>query len=142
MLDDDQEWHKVSLRVFGDDLDLAAVTSALGLKPDVTGRMGDHVGGNPRYAIYETNVWVHRYTESDSLTFSVQLSELMTRLEARAAAVRELLARPGVTAEFFLGFSSGSGQGGFTLPASLLIRIARLGIAITLDLYPPTVPEG
>ena len=125
-----------------DNVDLAAVTSALGLKPDVTGRMAEHHRGNPRYAIYETNVWVHRYAEIESLTFSDQLSELMTRLEARAAAVRELLARPGVTAEFFLGFSSGNGQGGFTLPASLLTRIARLGIDITLDLYPPTVPEG
>jgi len=64
MLDDDQKWYKVSLRFLGDDLDLAAVTSALGLKPDVAGLIGEHIGGNPRYAIYETNVWVHRLTIS------------------------------------------------------------------------------
>src|SRR5437899_1482245 len=115
MLDNAQKWYRVSLRFFGDDLDLTAVTSALGLKPEVTGRTGDDIGGNPRYAIYETNVWVHRHAENESVAFSDQLSELMTRLESRAAAVRELLARPGVTAELFLGFSSGNGQGGFTL---------------------------
>ena len=137
MLDEDEKWHRVSLRFLGDDLDLAAVTSALGLKPDVTGRIGEDIAGNPRYAIYETNVWVYRYTEMDNLTFSSHLSEFITRLEDRSEAVRYLVARPGVTSELFLGFSSGNGQGGFTLPASLLARIAALGLDVTLDLYPP-----
>jgi hypothetical protein len=141
MLDEDQKWYKVSLRFLGDDLDLPAVTSALGLKPDVTGRVGEHIGGNPRYAIYETNVWVYRYTETDTVAFTEQLSDFIGRLEHRAAAMRELLARPGVTAELFLGFASGNGQGGFTLPASLLARIANLGLDISLDLYPPSVEE-
>jgi len=142
MLDDDQKWYKVSLRFLGDDLDLAAVTSALGLKPDVAGLIGEHIGGNPRYAIYETNVWVHRYTDNDSLTFDHQLSEFITRLESRGRAVRELAARPGVTAELSLGFSSGNGQGGFTLPSALLTRITSLGLDVTLDLYPPMVDEA
>ena len=51
MLDDDQKWYRVSLRFLGDDLDLAAVTSALGLKPDVAGPIGEHTGGNPRYGL-------------------------------------------------------------------------------------------
>src|SRR2546422_1689709 len=142
MLDDDQKWYRVSLRFLGDDLDLAAVTSALGLKPDVAGRIGEHIGGNPRYATYETNVWVHRYTEDDGLTFNEQLSEFIIRLEGRGETVRELAARPGVTAELYLGFSSGNGQGGFTLPAPLLTRITGLGLDVTLDLYPPTVDEA
>src|SRR5437867_4489195 len=142
MLDDDQKWYRVSLRFLGDDLDLTAVTSLLGLEPDVTGRVGDHIGGNPRYAMYETNVWVYRYTENEGVTFDNQLSEFITRLERRAKSLRELAAQPGVTAELFLGFSSGNGQGGFTLPVSLLTRIASLGLDVTLDLYPPTVDEA
>ena len=105
----------------------------------MTGRIGEHIGGNPRYALYRTNVWVHRYTEDDSFAFNDQLSEFITRLESRGEAVRELVGRPGVTGELWLGFSSGNGQGGFTLPAALLNRIARLGLDVTLDLYPPTV---
>lgn len=141
MLDENEKWHRVSLRVVGDDLDLAAVTTALGLQPDVTGRIGEHIAGNPRYAIYHSNVWVYRY-RMDDLTFSQQLLEFITRLEDRAHAVRHLVARPGVTAELFLGFSSGNGQGGFTLPASLLTRIAALGLDLTLDLYPPTADKA
>jgi hypothetical protein len=123
-------------------LDLAAVTTALGLQPDVTGRIGEHIAGSPRYAIYQSNVWVYRYTEMDDLTFSQQLLEFITRLEDRADAVRHLVARPGVTAELFLGFSSGNGQGGFTLPASLLTRVVALGLDLTLDLYPPTADKA
>ena len=91
---------------------------------------------------YQTNVWVYRYTEMDDLTFSHQLPEFITRLEDRADAVRHLVARPGVTAELFLGFSSGNGQGGFTLPASLLTRIAALGLDLSLDLYLPTIDKA
>jgi len=139
MLTDDEKWYKVSLRLSGEELDLRATTAALGLEPDVTGRAGEHIGGNPRYAEYETNLWVYSYTEDDGVRFSDQLEEFVTRIEGRAAAVRALTARPGVVAELFLGFSSGSGQGGFTLPASLLARIAALGIDLSLDLYPPTI---
>jgi hypothetical protein len=112
MLDDNQKWYRVSLRFLGDDLDIAAVTRALGLKPDVVGRIGEHIGGNPRCATYDTNVWVYRYTDDDGLTFNEQLSGFITRLEGRGDSVRELAARPSVTAELFLGFSSGNGQAG------------------------------
>jgi hypothetical protein len=141
VLEDDEKWHKVSLRFLGDDLDLAAVTNALGLMPDVTGRIGEHIAGNPRYAVYDTNVWVYRYAAMDHLSFSTQLSQFIARLEERSETIRHLVEGPGVTAELFLGFSSGNRQGGFTLPASLLARIAALGFDVTLDLYPPTVRE-
>ena len=113
-------------------MDLAAVTNALGLKPDVTGRIGEYIAGNPRYAVYETDLWVYRYAAMEHLDFSTQLSQFIGRLEERSETIRHLVERPGVTAELFLGFSSGNGQGGFTLPASVLARIAALGLDVTL----------
>jgi hypothetical protein len=141
MLDRDQRLFNASLRIFGDELDLAAATRTLGLEPSSTGRIGEHINGNSRYAKYDTNVWVYSYAETFRSPFSEQLSEYVARLEERAEAVRALLSRPGVTAELFLGFSSSNGQGGFTLPASLLARIAALGLDVSLDLYPPTADE-
>ena len=38
----------------------------------------------------------------------------------------------------FCGFSSGNGQGGFTLNPELLARLAVFGVELSLDLYPPT----
>jgi hypothetical protein len=138
MLNDDQKWYKVSLRFFGEGLDVSSVAAKIGLKPDVVGRLGEHIRGNPRYALYETNLWVHRYTDDDALPFCDQLTELVTRLEQRSKSIRALTSAPGVGGELFLGFSSGNGQGGFTLPVELLARIAALGLDLSLDLYPPT----
>jgi hypothetical protein len=128
----------VSLRISGDNLEPSEVTAELGLRPDVTGRRGEHIRGNARYAVYETGIWVHSYEEG-SLVFEDRLDAFISTLEARAEAVRALTTRAGVGAELFLGFSAGNGQGGFTLSASLLGRIAALGLDLTLDLYPPTV---
>ncbi|MBI5850621.1 MAG: DUF4279 domain-containing protein [Planctomycetes bacterium] len=142
MLGDDQKWYRVSLRFLEDNLDISLVTAKLGIKPDVTGRIGEHIGGNPRHAIYETHLWVHSYTEDDASPFSEQLEGLITHLEERTAAIRDLTNQPGVGAALFLGFSSGNGQGGFTLAAALLARISKLGLDLSLDLYPPTDVEA
>jgi hypothetical protein len=40
------------------------------------------------------------------------------------------------------GFSSESGQGGFTLDSDTLERISKLGVRLSVDLYPPGPPEG
>jgi hypothetical protein len=138
MLNDDQKWYKVSLRFFGEGLDVSSVAAKIGLKPDVVGRLGEHIRGNPRYALYETNLWVHRHTDDDALPFCDQLTELVTRLEERSDSIRALTSAPGVGGELLLAFSSGNGQGGFTLPVELLARIAALGLDLGLDLYPPT----
>jgi hypothetical protein len=114
------------------------LAAKIGLKPDVAGRLGKHIRGNPRYALYETNLWVHRYTDDDALPFCDQLTELVTRLEERSDSIRALTSAPGVGGELLLAFSSGNGQGGFTLPVELLARIATLGLDLSLDLYPPT----
>ena len=114
------------------------LAAKIDLKPDVAGRLGEHIRGNPRYALYETNLWVHRYTDDDALPFCDQLTELVTRIEERADSIRALTSAPGVGGELLLAFSSGNRQGGFTLPVELLARIAALGLDLSLDLYPPT----
>src|SRR2546427_10965299 len=111
MLADDEKWYKASLRFSGEELDLRATTAALGLEPDVTGRVGEHVGGNPRYAEDQTNGWGYRYTEDGAVRFSDQLEELVTRPEGPAAAVRGPTAPPGGVAELFLWVSPGKGPG-------------------------------
>jgi hypothetical protein len=40
-------------------------------------------------------------------------------------------------ADFFCGFSSENGQGGCTFSVALLERLAKLGVPLALDLYPP-----
>lgn len=140
-LENDERWYRVSLRFFGDQLDLDAVTAAIGLEPSYVGRMGEHIRGNPRYAIHRTCIWRRSYDEELESPFSILIAKFLDQLQDRADAIRVLTAQPGVEAELFLGFSSGNGQGGFDLPPSLLARLADLGIGLSLDLYPPMPGE-
>jgi hypothetical protein len=64
---------------------------------------------------------------------------ILDRLEPRLDALRTLSAKYRV--DLFGGFSSGSGQGGFTLDSTTLARIAKLGVPLIVHLYPPRVRE-
>lgn len=133
----DEKWLRACLRIHGDELDLDRVTQSLGLKPDFSGRKGEHIGDNPRRAVFESNLWGLRSNDEFSASFEQQLQAFVARLEERGEALSALARRPGVDAELLLGYSSSGGQGGLTLSAELLARIASLGLDIYLDLYPP-----
>jgi hypothetical protein len=63
------------------------------------------------------------------------LKWVLDTLEPRFELIRELAAV--YKMDFFCGFSSGNGQGGFDLNGEMLARLARFGIPLTLNLYPP-----
>jgi hypothetical protein len=63
------------------------------------------------------------------------LKWLLNLLEPKAGIIKGIADR--FCVDLFCGFSSENGQGGFRLDARLLQRIASLGIAFSLDLYPP-----
>ena len=133
----DWKWLSACLRISGDEVDPDSVTKALGLEPNFTGRKGQRVGGKSKSAVFESNLWGHIFSEEFHEPFDAQLSEFVGRLEKRGKQLRALYDRKEVGAELLLGFASSNGQGGFTLPAELLARIAALGLDVSLDLYPP-----
>lgn len=135
---EDENWYQVSLRVVGDGVDPDAVTIVLGLEPRYTGRAGEHIRRNPKYALHETSLWTHSVTDDSSVSFEDQIAPLLDHLEARPAAA-ELFRQPDQEAELFLGFSTGRGLGSFAFfPPPLLSRLGALGLGIKLDLYPPS----
>jgi hypothetical protein len=75
--------------------------------------------------------------ESDLLD---HLKWLLDALEPKVGIIAELSKKYRI--DFFCGFSSGSGQGGFTLDEVTLRRIAKFGIAMNLDLYPPPMESS
>jgi len=64
------------------------------------------------------------------------LTSLCDRLEPVASKLAAITDR--CHYDIFCGFSSGNGQGGFTLSPGLLSRLAALAIELVVDLYPPT----
>ncbi len=134
-----EKWFQVSFRLMGDSLPVDEMSTKLGIEPSNISRKGEHIKANPRYAKYQTNVWGLIWTKDSSVSFEDQISDLLDVLEHKQSALAEVLAMPSVRGELFLGFGSVHGQGGAHFPASLLLRIAALGLDIDLDLYPKTI---
>jgi hypothetical protein len=65
------------------------------------------------------------------------LNWLLDSLEPKLVVVRTLSEKYQI--EFFCEFSSGQGEGGFTLDSNTLTRIAKFGIRLVVDLYPPSM---
>ena len=136
---DDEKWYRVSLRAGGSDMEPDEWTKSLELAPRYSALAGEHIRQNPRYARHRTSIWTHDVTGDDpSVPFADQIPPLLDHLEARSAQLARLLARGDVEAQLFLGFSSGNGQGGAFFSPDLVARIGSLGLAISLDLYPPS----
>lgn len=80
-------------------------------------------------------VWVLQSSLPQDRGMEEHLAVLLEFAESRADALRALL--PDCRMDIFCGFSSGSGQGGFSLSPQLLRRLADLPLTLGLDLYPP-----
>jgi hypothetical protein len=148
VLEEDEKWFAVSLRLWGDGLPLDEIESLLTLTPTRIGRVGESVptkirpGVDPdRVAKFRTNLWLWTSPSPSSMPFEEQITSLLGMLEPRRAAVEHILSIPGTSGELFLGFSSGNGQGGARFSSALLSRVGSLGLSILLDLYPPVADD-
>ena len=143
MLSDDDKWYSVSLRLEGDKLDPFSVEQALGLPPTTIGRTGERRKGKDGrlYAPYETNIWIYSLPSSTTTPFNTQLEGLFATLGSRIEALAALCKGEGVSGVVFLGFGSGCGQGGDTISPDVLAQLARAGLFLCLDLYPPSIDE-
>ena len=137
-VDDEGKWSRASVRIFGETLQPEEIEAKLGLKATRT-----HVKGQPRSRRYNVpwrhSLWSLESPLSDDHDMADHLKWLLDRLEPRLDVIMALSAEYRV--DLFCGFSSGSGQGGFTLDSTTLARIAKLGVPLVVDLYPPGVDE-
>jgi hypothetical protein len=96
--------------------------------------MGQHHSGGS--GVWRESAWILSSPLDKSENLAKHLKWLLDRLEPKAVAVRALWEKYRV--DIFCGFSSGSGQGGFALYPETLARLAKLGIPVGFDLYPPS----
>ena len=137
-VDDDGKWSRTCIRIFGETLQPEEIEAKLGLKATRT-----HVKGQPRSRRYNVpwrhSLWLLESPLSDDHDMADHLKWLLDRLEPRLDVIRTLSAEYRVG--LMCGFSSGSGQGGFTLDSTTLGRTAKLGVPLVVDLYPPGFAE-
>jgi hypothetical protein len=143
MLSGDDKWFAVSLRFMGTGFNPRDVEGRIGLPPTSMRVIGEKWTGKTgrEYGPAKNNVWSHRLEAADDLGFELQIRTLLDRIAAHSDAVRTLAGKDQVEAELFCGFGSGNGQGGDIISADTLGQVAALGLALSLDLYPPDIDD-
>ncbi len=122
--------------MIGEELTPDEVGAILGLEATRTHRKGQ-LRSLRHEGVWDKSFWYFQSPLGPDREIADHLRWLLDSLEAKADALAALSEKFRI--DFFCGFSSGSGQGGFTLDAVLLSRLARLGVPLVLDLYPPSI---
>ena len=141
MKSEDKKWYRASLRLSGDSLPIDEIETKLGLTARSVSKKGVPLNRykSPILNVpLETNVWCSKRLTEDDVPLENQIELYLEKLELKKDVLREILSLPDVEGEFFLGFSSENGQGGAYFSAELLKRVTDLGLALSLDLYPPS----
>lgn len=134
------KWTAVCLRIVSSELTCGDITSQIGLQPTKCHEKGTLASPrNPRSHRLESSAWILDSGLEDGADAKQHFEALLTLIEPRSDKLAVL--RSSCRIEFFIGYWSGNGQGGFVLPADLISRLASLSIDWSLDLYPPTGPE-
>ncbi|MGB6975338.1 MAG: DUF4279 domain-containing protein [Terracidiphilus sp.] len=133
--EDDMKWSRATFRIFGDSLGLEEVTSSLGIQATSSGLKGEILSSSRLKKPLRTSIWRLASPLNTEQPLEDHLNWLLDVLEPKSDVVSKLAKEFDV--DFFCGFSSANGQGGFTLDPALLARLARLTVPLFLDLYPP-----
>ncbi len=125
-----------TFRVIGESLDLAGLTSQLGISPSFTRSKGEKIETSSRPLESRTNIWAletERKLKSTSL--ERHLIFLLDQLEYARETIIELAADPSIRVEFHCYWLSETGHGGPVLSCEVLRRITNLGADLDFDFY-------
>lgn len=133
-MNDDRKWSRAGLRLFSTMLAPDEIGEVLGLQAARSFRLGDPISSRSRGVRPQHGFFVKSGVSADE-PLEEHLIALLALIEGVGDRLQSL--RSQVDADIFCGFSSGNGQGGFTLSPPTLRRLADLELDLILDLYPP-----
>lgn len=120
-----------TLRVFIDDRDPDEISAVLRVAPTRVFRSGE-----PRAmgAPYRSGGWFLSTQELDSLEVGDHIDHLLGHAEGARAGLSEL-ATSGVRSDVLCYWATDDGQGGPSLSANQMQRLAALGLPVAFDVY-------
>ncbi|HEU5314744.1 MAG TPA: DUF4279 domain-containing protein [Chloroflexota bacterium] len=131
---------RVSLRVLGEDLDPDAVTRALGVAPSDSLRRGDPVTRGAR-RVHAIGLWSWDAGAPATAPLAEHLARIAARFGARARAIGDL-AGAGLRVDVYCSYFAGGRLSQIRLEPDALGALARLGVALTLNVYCPEDGEA
>jgi len=135
VLEDNSKWSKASIRISGDTLRPEEISMELDLKATRSGLKGERLEGSPRMRPLRNSVWILNSPLDNQYPLENHLEWLLDALEPKLEVINGIARK--YETDFFCGFSSENGQGGCNLSTALLQRLAKTGVPLVLDLYPP-----
>ena len=136
-MSEDEKWSQATLAIHSERVTDEEIAATLGLRATRTHSKGQPRGkAGGRTFVFKDWAWLLSSPMGGDPDLVRHLKWLLDTIEPKLEALGMLRANCRVVLS--CGFSSGNGQGGFTLDTDTLGRIARLGIPLVLDLYPPT----
>jgi len=129
-----------SIGFYGDDLDPAEITKALGAEPTVGVRKGGvwHTKSGAEKTARQGS-WRVEAERCQPGDLEAQINDLLDRLSDDLPAWREFAQR--YRGRVFCGLFLASGNEGLTLHAPTLVRVGERGLLIDLDIYGPDLPD-
>lgn len=132
-------------RLLSDDSDPESVLRALGVAATKSWRTGDPL--SDRYGCHAhtgARFFDVRHEPHDGIWIDAALSSLLDAVSASSDMWRDLMTRYQVDVFCGLFSSNGTGHEGFSLPASLVKRLAERGLSIGFDIYddPRSPPQA
>ena len=134
-MNEDEKWSSAAFVATSKTLSLNQIQEIIGLPPSRFHNIGDPVSSRSSTPVHNRDYYSIQSKSLESESMEQHIEEILSLLEPRMDAIRRLSSEANLC--LFCGFSSGNGQGGFGLSPELLSRLARLGLEVVLDLYPP-----
>ena len=134
-LKNESRWSKAALCIYGETLQPDEISSALGLQPTNSGLKGQRQSKYPNARELRRSIWILDATVDEHLPLQDHLESLLDALEPRLIAISGIAKQ--YDTRLICGYSSEHGQGGCTFDAALLGRLAKFGVPLVVDLYPP-----
>lgn len=122
---------KVSFRIFSSELNPAVVNQILSLTADHIHVKGSYPRNDTKYSPYKHGMWLIDSKLSDDETISAHVENLLSVLEPRQEQILKL--SESNTVDFSCTLFE---QNGFDLSPDFLKRIANLGAALGVTVYP------
>jgi hypothetical protein len=137
---EDEKWSSAAFCVHSDTLSPEQMEAIIGLPPTRSHRIGEPRSKSGKSGVHDRHYFSIQSSVVESAALDAHIEEILSLIEPRKERLKQLESEASLC--IFCGFSSGNGQGGFSLSPPLLSRLAHLGLAVVLDLYPPSGDNG
>ena len=132
----EERWSSAVFRIISETKsieDICAKINVLPTRYHVKGEL--YSKKNQKSKIREENVWIYESLLGEQESLQSHIENLLSFLKENTNSIRELQAE----CEFTLmcAYSSGNGQGGFTLDHEMLNELSAYPVDLSINLYPP-----